>query len=206
MNTHDAALAAEPEVADARRAAELIDRMCITTNAELQVATSWIAEIKTKAEEVDAKRRGFVDPLNGVIKQINDFFRPALDSLKAAEAALKGKIQTHVSDNLEQRDQLLAQVADTDHYGARAELITKASALVPEKVDGLSIRESWTGEVSDAAMLMDWAIANRRHDLLLINEKALAALTKAAGRDPVIPGWRAIVKRTVAVTASKVRS
>lgn len=205
MTAHEAAQqAAEPEVASARRAAEVIEAMTIATGAELRTATEWIAEVKTKAEEVDAKRRSFVDPLNAVISQINAFFRPALDSLRGAEAALKGKIQTHVASNLEQRDRLLAAVGQTQDAAARTALVTQATALVPEKVDGLSIRETWTGEVVDLPALVRWIIATNQLELLRVDEKALETLTKAAGQDPGIPGWKAVVKRVVAVTASKV--
>ena len=34
--------------------------------------------------------------------------------------------------------------------------------------------------------------------------KALKAITKAKGKDPCIPGWKAAVKSTVAITVDKV--
>ena len=203
-NTAEIAAAAAPEVADAQACEALIARTSVSTDAELQVAISWIAEIKRKAEAVDEKRRSFVDPLRRVIDEINEFFRPALDSLKGAETVLKGKVSEHMEACEAQRRNLLAQVAGAEP-GDRTALVEAAGATTPAKVEGMSVRETWTGEVSDAAALTQWIVVNRRFELLSINERALVALTQAAGRDPAIPGWTATLKRTVAVTSGRVR-
>jgi hypothetical protein len=197
--------AARPEVLDARKAAELIARVEVHNNTQLQTAVSWIAEVKEKFEEVDKKRKSFVDPLKKVITEINDFFAPALDALGGAESTLKALVVEYVTESLKRSDAELAQVPNVESPAARAAIVKRAAELVPSKVNGLSVRESWTGPVSDTAALVQWAVANQRDELLLVDEKALAALTKAAGRDPQIPGWTAEVKCTVAITTSKVK-
>lgn len=197
--------AAEPEIIDANKVKELIDRTVVRNNAEMQTAVGWIAEIKDKWEAVDAKRKSFVDPLRKVVEEINGFFKPALEALKTAEDGLKDKVKDHIEACAARRDDLLVKVQVTETLADRQKLVTQAAALVPAKVDGLSIRETWEGEVADMGALVDWAISNDRRDLLTVDIAALKALTKAAARDPGIPGWRATVRRGMVITSAKVK-
>jgi hypothetical protein len=201
----DVSKAAEPEIADVEKVNDLISKTTISNDSQMQTATTWIAEIKEKYETVEEKRKSFVDPLRGVIEEINAFFKPALDGLKSAEMILKQKIADHVQSTFAKRDELISKVESTSGNEARSALVKQAEALVPAKIDGMSIRESWGGEITDMNKLVQWAIDNRRNELLIVDEKALVALTKAAGRDPQIPGWKAVIKRSVAVTTGKVK-
>jgi hypothetical protein len=120
---------------------------------------------------------------------------------------LKEKVEGYVTSSLATRDVLLQQVQHAPDGAVRTQLVRKAEELVPAKIEGLSIRETWTGEVTDPEALLDWILQDRERckELLQIDEKALVARTKQAGCDPGIPGWTAHVNRVVAVTPSKVR-
>lgn len=201
----DIGKAAEPEILDANKVKELIDRTLVRNDGEARVAVSWIAEIKEKWEAVDAKRKSFVDPLRKVVDDINGFFKPALEALKDAENGLKDRVRDHVELCASHRDALLARVQVTEDPADRQKLVTQAGSFVPAKVDGLSIWETWEGEVADAGLLLGWAISEGRRDLLTVDVAALKALTKAAARDPGIPGWRASVRRSMVITSAKVR-
>lgn len=192
---------AQAESEDASKVSALIAGKEIRDDDGLREAVAWTAEIKSKWAEVDEKRKGFTDPLRRVIDEINAFFRPALESLKEAEAGLKAKILEHVEGRLQGRKEALAEVAGMPDVAKRAIIVQHAEALLPPKISGLSIRESWTGELVDPLATIDWCITEHQ-ELLLVHVKGLEALTKAAGRDPGIPGWRAFVKQTVAIGKS----
>jgi GTP:adenosylcobinamide-phosphate guanylyltransferase len=201
----DVAKVAEPELADAQKVADLINRTTIHNDEEMRVAVAWTAEVKEKFEVVDTKRKGFVNPLRGVIEEINVFFKPILDSLKTAEAALKTKVSTYVETTLAKRDEVIASVHTISDAGQRFLAVQQAEALVPAKVEGMSIRETWTGKITDMRKVVEWAIGTKRWELLAADETMLKAWTKALGQDPQIPGWEAFVQRTVAISTAKVK-
>jgi len=200
------ALVANPERADAAKVAVLVQETPVTSSSGVQRAVEWIAAIKSQHDEVDAKRKSFTEPLRKVVEEINDFFRPALDALKQAEKEMKKKISAYTVESLEKRDELLAQVEQTKAPEAREELIVKADKLAPPKVAGMSIRETWKGEVVDPEAVVKWAIEKNFLAFLSPDPKAILAYTKKAGRDPGIPGWKAWCDRNVAITTSKVKS
>jgi hypothetical protein len=204
IDTSKAKLASEPLSEDANKVLTLVEETPVTTHDDLRTVTTWVAEIKTKHQEVDEIRKSFTDPLRKVVEDINAFFKPALEALKDAEAGIKKKISDYTTGQLEQRDKLLATLDIDATNGEKATVIEKADKLKPPKIPGLSTRETWDGTVTDQDLVIRWAIETNRHDLLLVNEKGLKALTKSLGRDPKIPGWKAEVKRTVVVTPSKV--
>lgn len=200
----DAARAAKVEVDKAEEIQALtLEGAPIISKSGMENAVVAIAEIRTNHDEVDTKRKSFVNPLKQVIKDIDEFFKPALNALKTAENDLKKKVEVFTTSSLERRDETLKKVSKATDVAVKESLLSKAEDLVPPKVKGLSIRENWTGEIVDEKKLINWAIKNSP-DLLQINEKALKALTKAAGRDPEIPGWLAKANRSAVVTPSKV--
>ena len=202
--TKDVSKDVTPLTKDAEKVTDLIKRTMVEDDAAMEVAVQMAAEIKDKYKEVDEKRKSWVDPLRMVVDDINRTFKPALEKLKEAEAAIKAKISGYVTNSLAKRDALLSEVQATPAE-ERGALIEKANALEPRKVSGLAVKESWTGEVEDPAALVKWAVDNGRLELLSVNEKALKAITKSGGRDPQIPGWRAFADRSVAVTTSRVQ-
>lgn len=200
----EAARAAKIEVEEAQTIQALtLEGAPIISKTGMENGVVAIAEIRTKHDEVDSKRKSFVDPLKQVIKDIDDFFKPALEALKTAENDLKTKVEVYVTSSLERRDNVLRDVSAAKTTEAKETLLAQADDLVPPKVKGLSIRETWTGEVTDEKKLIKWAIKNSP-DLLQVNEKALKALTRSTGRDPEIPGWLAYANRSAVVTPSKV--
>lgn len=194
---------ATANTAEASKVSDLVARTSVHDNRTMETAVQWVAEVKTQRDAIDTKRRSWVEPLNAVVKDINNSFRPAIEGLKAAEQALKDKISAHVSSSLAQRDALLVEVQATP-AASRPAVMAQVATLAVAEVKGLSIRENWTGSVTDREALIDWCLANDRRDLLGVNEKSLKAATKALGRDPGITGWTATCNRTSVVTPSRV--
>ena len=193
-----------PLAKDAEKVTALIAATVVEDDAAMEAAVAMAAEIKDRHREVDEKRKSWTDPLRMVIDDINTTFRPALEALKEAEAAIKAKVSGYVSTSMARRDHILATVHAAPPEKREA-LVERADALVPKKVSGLSVRGGWTGEVLDRGAVVKWAVDNGRLELLSVDEKALKAITKSAGRDPGIPGWRAFADRSVAVTTSRVK-
>lgn len=185
------------------KVSDLVARTSVHDNVTMETAVKWTAEVKVQREAIDAKRKSWVEPLNAVVKDINNSFRPAIEGLKASEQALKDKISAHVSSSLARRDMLLASVQSAPPESRQA-VVAEVESLAVAEVKGLSIRENWTGSVTDREALIDWCLANNRRDLLGVNEKSLKAMTKATGRDLGIPGWTATCNRTSVVTPSRV--
>jgi hypothetical protein len=202
----EVARVANPEVEDAKKAVAVIGTVNIISHSGLENAVAAIADVKRKHDEVDAKRRSFVDPLRKVVEDINEFFNPALEALSLAEQVLKSKVVGYVDQKMTEHDEILGSVSIDDDQAAKEAAQVKAGRCVPPKISGMAFREGWSGKVTDMDALVRWAIDEGRLELLKVDEKALKALTKSAGRDPGIPGWEAGVARSVAITVSKIKT
>lgn len=173
----------------------------IVTDEDFKAAAEMCAEVITQAKTIDTQRRTFVDPLNKVVKSLNAFFKKPLVHLDACEALLKKKLAAFANQQAKERDKLLkeagAQAQEGDMDQAEA-LIEKAESRTPPEVAGVSMRTTWEGKVTDEKLIP--------REYLTPDLKALKAITKAKGRDPEIPGWKATPKSSPAITASKLTS
>lgn len=198
----------EKAATPAREEAEGIEQFArgwsLREHTDLEKSAQIIAEIKEQAEKIDGVRRKFTTPLRDVISEINGFFEPALSALGNAEEVIKTHVVLYLDKCTRERGEALALVESTPE-DKRGALLSRAEASVPPKVAGMSVRENWTGEVTDTEAVIRWAVENNRHDVLTVNSKALVALTKAMGRDPIIPGWSAHCDHSIAVTVGKVK-
>lgn len=106
-----------------------------------------------------------------------------------------------------QRKSLLAQAAKAKkpetvekYETLAAEVVapTVAVAVEPPKVSGQSIRTTWKHQVADVDAFIKWAAENNRIDLLLPNDKALAAYAKAMNERASIPGVKFYAEQTLA--------
>lgn len=195
-NMIEVSAVAMTEASEARQALDYV-RASVLVEAQdaLRQAVKMIAEMKDARDAVDTKRRSFIDPLRKSIAAIDDFFGPAIESLEECERILKERIDAFVQRQGAERDRMLLEAGDAARDGNRemaAALVMTADARIVEKVPGLAIRETWDGEVVDAAALP--------REYLVPDMKALRARTQSTKGDPQIPGWRAFVKRVVAIT------
>lgn len=201
----EVASAAQSEIEQTEQSAHLVDDMNVADNDSLETAARWLAAIKSSRKEIDAKRKSFVKPLQDVVKDLNGFFKPALNSLDAMEKSIKSKITQHIETALEQRNKLLDSVKTETKAERKTEIIQVASKLEPKIIEGITYREQWTGEVEDFAKIVDWGIENKRADLLQPNKTVLESLTAAHRKDIGVPGWRAYLKRIVVVNSANVK-
>lgn len=180
------------DLKDSTEAAEFVEAIMVSSDDNLKAATRILAEIKTQYKDLESKR-----------KELNKFFKPALDAWKKAESQIKQKVVDCIEERLETRDAILNEIADAPE-DKRVDLLARSDELVPPKIDGLSIITQWSGELNSNQEAVQWAIANKREDLLTIDTASLMAITTAYNEDPKIPGWKAFKKSVVRITAGKV--
>ena len=158
----------------------------------LATADRALNAIAKQRDEWDAERKSFVGPLKDVAKRIDQAFKTILDPLDLAERELKAKIGAHALAERKDRERLLAEAAKAAREGddAAAEALVVAAVPPPPPDDAkASARIEWTGQVVDAAAIP--------RQYLVPDVAALEALTRAAGRDPQIPGWQAYERAVV---------
>lgn len=187
---------AQEHTAVASAALAQVTSFQIKDNSSYEYAVESIAEFKSKAGEIEALRRSWVEPLNTVVKSINEAFKPPLTSLAAAEEILKRKIVEFVNAQAEERDTLIHQAGEAFGTKRSEKLLERAEEKVVPRIEGVTSRVNWTGEVEDASKIP------RKY--LIVDEVALRAATRAKGGDPKIPGWRAFPTASVAVNAEAV--
>jgi hypothetical protein len=169
----------------------MIRAIVIEDATALASAGEVVKEVARRHDAIDAKRKSWVEPLKRVAKDIDATFKPLLDALKEAERVLKDKIGGYALAQAAARTKAIAAagaLAQSDPAAASA-AIADAVALEAPKVDGVGTTIEWDGEVVDAASIP--------REYLIPYVAALRAMTKAAARDPKIPGWRAFQRASV---------
>jgi len=200
----EVARVANPELEAAGEVFKMAQAWAVTSHASLSSTVSAIAEIKKQADQVNEKRKSFVDPLKKVVDDINAFFKPALDCLIDAEYSLKGLVSGYLDNCEAARKVLLSEVEDAPE-AERGEKIVQAGTLIPPKIAGLSVRETMACEVIDEIAAIQWVIAQGNLSLLHIDKKAIINLAKAYGGFLEIPGVKISKDKTIAITVDKIR-
>jgi hypothetical protein len=183
---------------DAEATKGLVEDLKIENDEDLLMAVQWTAELKKRAKEIEAKKKEVTRPIGEGLDKITKFFKAPLDTLEKTEKIAKKLIEKHISVRISNRDDILKSIEFLSEED-RPEAIEKASKLIPPKIPGLSIRETWTGKVSDPDKLLEWIIEHKKYEYLQINIKALEQCTKSLKENPEIPGWRAYIKRIVVI-------
>ncbi len=203
----EVATIAGTEKEDAARSLDYIKRLNVQDQKSLEEAVRYVAEVKKSTDMVDERRRGFTSALQQIITDVNDFFRPPLADLTAAEKEIKKKIGTYAQGVEEKRFELVARAGVSLRKGDKDDgemLLEDAEKFEIQKVPGLSVRKGQELEVTDPKGAVAWCIDNGRTDLLVLNDKALKALLKAEALPEEMPGVTVKPKATVVITASKV--
>jgi len=195
---------AEQECQQAIATVAGVEEVQLTSYQEVEDTLPIIAELCEKREKIDGVRKKWTGGLKAVINDINAQFKPGIEAYQDAENHLKKTVANFTQSQLDRRDNLLNSV-QAAAPAERAEIIASTADLVPPKMPGLSIRETWKGKIADAKMLLQWIMKNERYELLAINEQALGQLTKSGKADPEIPGWLAWRESSAVVTPSRIR-
>lgn len=161
----------------------------IQSDEEYEDAAELLKVVKHKFKVLDEERTVSVKPLNDEVREINAWFKPALDRLKDCEGELKKIMGAYSLRKQEEQQRLLAEAAKaaeaalvtaTDPQADVMALVQQATATQAPKVAGVSVSRIWKWELVDPAQVpMEyWSIDPAKLD----------AAVKAGARE--IPGVR----------------
>ena len=213
-----------PEAAKARADAQLMlsvaQAFAIDCEEAYLSAGEELRAIKKKYNEIEAVRVDLKKPVLEAGKKIDEMFRPALDTLRAAEAACKKEMMRWQTEQDRIRREREAEQArelaraeaarqkalerGDDKGVARAEeraaqAVAQGTLVAPPaEVKGFYTVEKWKAEVVDFKALVKWVNSRSGNlELLLPNEKALNKMAEGMKDKMSVPGVR-VVKEEVA--------
>ena len=186
------------ERASAEELLTLVRDMPIESQDDLDLAAEALAKAKGEFKRLEAKKQLVTGPLNKSLVEVRSWFKPTQDFYAAVESILKKKIADYhtVCARL---NQLAVEQAAAAHASNNSAGISEALSTiqVPEKVQGLGLRQTWDFEVVDIALVP--------HEYLFVNETAVrAAMKQNASKDGVpepISGIRFLEKTIVSSRA-----
>lgn len=177
---------------DAEETLAEIRELSVETPTEMSIAGEMLKEVAYRHAKWDAERKELVEPLKTVAGKTDAIYRPVLKALVECVEILKTKLgNCYVALDSERTKVLKASTLAGASKKAEA-LVAQAAELIAPDIDGVGIKPSWTGGVTDASLLP--------REYLLPDVKRLEEVTAAMGRDPEIPGWSARMVADVRTT------
>lgn len=194
----------------------------IATPQDYEAANDELKRIKTKAKELEDKRKSLTRPLDESKKRILELFRPALTFLADAEKHIKRQMIDFTNDQERLRRAEEARIREQqrkEQEKLRKQAEKAAAAGKAEKAEALqeqaesmppafvppatpktssSIRKVWKARVKDKDALIK--AAAKRSDLqalLDVNETALGGMARALKSNLAIPGVEAYEEQIV---------
>lgn len=170
-----------------------IENFVISSDEDLAFAAEVLSEVKGHYNRLEERKKQATNPLNATLRTIRDWFRPAQDFYAKAEVTLKAKIADYHKRRQDERQAALlaASAAHQSGDGLGTQAALAAVPPPPPKVEGVSVREEWSYEITDFAAVPDKFKA--------INHALLLAVVKESKGNTSIPGVRAVpVNKVVA--------
>lgn len=159
-----------------------VDEVKVTNEDEAAKASMFLAKLKTSHDIVEKKRLSFTAPLNASLKEINGFFNPVRDAIKAKMNILGGKIIAWktAEDQKIAKEEARRQAISDKAAEKRGEENTKVVEVERvEKTIGLTTtKKVWTWELEDEKAIP--------REYLLVNGIMLNQAIRDGVRD--IPG------------------
>lgn len=190
---------AETEAGAAQQMLTIIADYRITSQDEYEQTGTFVKEVQAKIKLLDDERKIAVTPLNDEVKRINDWFRPALDTLKAVKERGLRVMGDYVLEKKREEARLLQEAqeaaqkvlaSEPDVRGsmeAAQALVAQAAAAIPTKVQGVSDRPVWQWSIADADALV------RAHpELAMPDPKKIAAWVAEHGDRNVPTGIKVV--------------
>jgi cell division septation protein DedD len=123
----------------------------ITNDEEKEFAAEGLRLVKEEYRMVEAQRKKLTEPLNGVVKEINDMLRPDREACLEAERAVKQKIAGYLEQKqLDNERALQAAASAATPAQAQTALATVSQVEAPR---GVSVRYMWVATVTDASLI-----------------------------------------------------
>ena len=167
---------------DEREIEELLDVLDdINSDEEAAQLAGVLGDVHREAKRLDEERKAALKPLQTEQKQVNARFKPALDLLGRAKAAVKGVLEAWE----ERREQRYREAIRAAALGGDVDL------AAPPPIPGLTYRTEVVVEVLDPLAVP--------REFLVVDTKALEKLAKAGKDAP--DGVRFTTRKKIAVKA-----
>lgn len=212
----------------AQQILEVANAYVIDCPEMLEAAGDELKSIKAKAKELETTRKAMTKPLDDSKKKIMDFFRQPQEYLKNAEATIKRAMLAYTEEQeaarrkaeaearekarkeqekLRKRAEAAAAKGQTEKAEAlETQADTVVTPIVPkaqtQQPAGVSMREVWSAEVTDARALLQAVLDGKVPDVAIsINMKVLNQQAKSLKNSLNWPGVKAVCQKTVAAKA-----
>jgi hypothetical protein len=164
----------------------------VSNDAEFQDASEILREVKRQNKTLEERKQSVTKPLNGVLNEIRSWFRPPQDTLTKCEVHIKNLLAAYqLESQRKNREALAAIAAAAKVQDAQAVEIAVNQIVEAPQAKGVSIRQFWSWELVDAAVVP--------REFLGVDPAKLDAYAKAAaGAEPkAVPGIRFVQKSSV---------
>lgn len=150
-------------------------------------------------EELDNRRTAATKPLNAALREINSWFKPAIDAYDEAVSSVRTRIimaRGQVKEGMDNALRELQRAYDANDEEAVAVALGRHNMLAPatDSVPGLTFSEHWGWEI------VDFDAIPRQY--LMVNSPLLQSEVKANKGNATIPGIRVFPFPRVARKAS----
>lgn len=169
----------------------------VDTQDDLDFAKHAVLDTKAQLKRLENRRKSATGPMNAAIKEINSWFKPATEALKAIETTWKGKILQAQKDFAAKTRLLEVQAREAaeagDLEGVR-EAMVKASDAIPD-MSGIVTRKVWKFEIEHPNLLPP--------RYLVPDEAAIRAEVQRLKGECDIPGLRVWCEDSVAARGTR---
>lgn len=176
--------------------------LAVESPEQAQYVRDWLTAVQTEADAIAAAREERLRPLLDETKAVRDEYRTAVDLCDAMVKHLKQLLGNYELANRQLQQEAFARAAAAhetgNHIEARAEVAASNELARNVKPEGVSVREVWTAEVIDAALVpREWCTPDEKRI------SAMARAVKGNGTPMVIPGVRYVKTTQVANRRSR---
>lgn len=143
----------------------------IESQADLELASEALAKAKGEYKRLEERKKAVTGPLTAAVNEVRSWFKPAQDYYAKAEASLKKSIADYHA-RVAQANADAMRLAAEAAASSDIEGVLVATSLIetPDKIKGLSVRETWDFEVLDVSQVP--------HKYLFVDEAAVKAHIK----------------------------
>lgn len=212
----------KPEMPALETTSSPASRLVVVDSGTLEYASALIGDVKSQWKALDAKRQELKSGPLKACRDIDAFFKPALDYLSSEEQTAKSKVAGYLAEQAKARAAAeeearkaveaerakheaaareAAAAGDLEKAAAmqaQAAMITAPVVAPVEKTAGIAAGGRWVAEVTDKMALLRFVVANPAFEYLVdVNGPALRTLISGSKGKQVIPGVTARKEVTV---------
>lgn len=138
------------DTAEAVELSGLVIDLVVQSQEDLELASDVLAKVKGEYKRLEDRKKAVTGPLTTALNEVRSWFKPAQDYYARTETLLKKSISDYhirVAEANAEAMRLAAEAA----AASDTEGVLVATALIetPEKIKGLSVRETWEFEVAN---------------------------------------------------------